>query len=605
MVQLSRRASLLSVCAVLVMAAVWPAAAQFMPRVDFGPDGADGVVAVNGRVAIRFKSANATLSRLQRAQITAGRLKPLANGGWKSIAVRSLGRHRAQVMAGDQLICIATEGDARANGTSALALAQAWARNLRWLFSMPPISVVPSAITVPENETRAAGVGGAAMGPIRTVDGDPSIAISTVDPASRAVVVTGKSVGRSTVTVSCQGCETTLAVEVKKYAAKLARTEVAEVTGNPAPDRILERAAAHAAPNAVVIEPGATANFTKPKVLVASLPGGESTRVLVPVRATGQGYIPVDLLAPVDVFNRLISHRPPTSLFYSNNPERVTRYQTLFTGMLELSEPVRLLYHHQNMIGKRAWFTIELINSGTVPASILGVSGVTSPIVDTVVVGYLAGMSFMRDYLKDVGQVYRIPPRSKLVIYAASLGHIKTASGIIDLRQLSGDDVFVRVAAEPPAGGQLKEGQIAEINNAQVPSRLSGEVFTAPEKQIEADYVVGDRWTFIRIGKHAIRNASQERELFGNYGVIYRVKMHLENPSADQRTIRILFEPTAGPAGAIFVFGGKIIGVKIVVPPNEFEIGTVQLAPGQSRDVTILTMPLSGSAYPATMVVRG
>lgn len=597
------RASLYSVCAVLVMIISLPAIAQWTPSVDYAQDGSDAIVRVNSRVAVRFKVENGGLTTLRRAEITAGRLKPLASGGWKTLSAKTVGSNRAQVMAGDQLICIATEGDAKANNSSALALAQSWAKQLRWLFSLPPVSVTPVEITVPENETRTAIVGGAAQGPIVVTDSDPNVAASTVDPAKRAVVILGKSIGRSTVSVSCQGCRASLVVNVRRYAARLIRTETAEVTGNPAPDWLLSGTAAGAAPGAVALEPGATALYGEPRV-AATLARGENTRVLVPVKASGQGLISVNLLAPVEITNRLLSHLPPNNIFYSNNPERVTRYGVLFTGKIGVGERKRLLYHHQNMLGKRARFSVELINAGMSSASVQSVSGISRPLIDTVVVGYLAGRDFLRDYLNDVGRIYVIPPRSRMIVYAENLEKIETASGIMDLRQLSGGVVYVRVKADPPAAGQPAAGNVTGVNDAYVPTELSQDVFSAPTKQVEANYVVGDRWAFIRIGKDAIRDDSQARELYGNYGVIYRINVHVENPTAEERTVRMIFEPTAGPAGAIFVLGGKIIGVKIVVPPNEFEIGSVRLGPGQSKDLTLLTMPISGSAYPATLVVR-
>jgi len=602
-VHLSRRAALSCACAVLVIAAL-PAAGQFVPRVDYTAEGTSGVVTVNGRTAIRFRVPHRGLAPLDRARMTASRLAPLATGGWRFIVAKPVGRSRAQLVVGRHFICSATSADAKANRMSAPALARSWAVRLRWLFSLPPITLTPAAITVPENENRWVLVGGAALGAIATADGNPAVAVSTLDPARRAVIVFGKSVGRSVVEVICQGSRATLIVTVRRYAARLARTQIVEVTGDPAPDWLLESVAARMAPETLVLEPGAAAIFGRPQLSAASLPRGERVRALVPVKVSGQGLIPAALLAPVEVFNRPIAHTPAADLFYSNNPERITRYATLFAGRLELDSCKRLLYHHQNRTGKRIRLAIELVNAGSSPASVHTVSGVSSPLVDTVVVGYVAGRIFLRDYLRDVGQIYRIPPKSRLVVYAEEVRRIRTASGIVDLRLLSGENVYVRVLAQPTSPEPLAEGQVAPITAQDIPTNLSRHVYTSPAKQLDATYIIGGQWGFIRIGKYAIRDAFEEGQLDGNYGVIYEINARVENPTDQARNVRVIFEPTAGPASGVFVVNGRIIGTRMVVPPRDFELASVRVPPGEGRDISIVTMPLAGSAYPATIVLR-
>lgn len=598
------RVALAAACAVLVIIAGLPAGAEFVPKVEYSARGSDAVVTINNRVAVNFRVSNAGLAPIDRAKLTAERLKPLATGGWKSISAKATDTKRAQVVVGDKLICIATAADASAGKTSAPALADSWVKNMRRLFAMPPISLTPGEITVPENETRVTTIGGAAQGTVTIADGNPTVATSSFDPAKRAVVVLGKTTGQSTVEVSCQGYKAALTVNVKKYAGKLAPVQKIEITGDPAPDWLLIRAAEQVAASTVTLEPGARATFSKPKIFCTSLGKGESTRAVVSVKATGPDFITADMNAPIEIVNRQLSYKPAVDLFYSNNPERLTRYGTLFTGKLAFDERTRLFYHHQNVLGKRARLAIELINAGDSQASVQAISGIGRPIVDTVVVGYLAGMDFVRNNLRHVGMIYRIPPKSRMVIYADDLGHNITASGIIDLRQFVGSDVYVKVSAEPPSSGLLSEGRHASIGDTDIPRQLSEHVYVSPTKQLESKYVIGERWEFIRIGKHAIKDASDDKQLFGNYGVLYDIKIRIENPTADDRNVKIVFEPTAGPASGIFVIGGKIIGVKIVVPPKEFEITTVRVPAGQAKTLKITTIPLGGSAYPASIVVR-
>jgi hypothetical protein len=213
-------------------------------------------------------------------------------------------------------------------------------------------------------------------------------------------------------------------------------------------------------------------------------------------------------------------------------------------------------------------------------------------------------LDFIRDYVHHIGMIYRIPPRSKLVVYADDLHQMMTASGIIDMRELSGGDVYVRVGADQPSGHQLAEGGIASISDARVPTRLSEHVYDAPIMRVDVRYVVGEQWQFIRIGKYSIRGTFSGAELYGNYGVIYEIRIHIDNPTGDNHSVQVMFEPTAGAAAGVFVVDGKIIGIRRATPPKEFPVTSVRVPAGQTRELFILTMPLGGSAYPATIVIR-
>jgi hypothetical protein len=573
-----------------------------VPKVDFSSDARTATVSVNGRPAVYFRTSNGSLTPADRAKLTAERLKPLADGGWTSLVVKTTGK-RTEVRAGEQLICIATEADARKVGMTREALASRWVSNLRTLFAMPPLSITPTEITVPENESRTITVGGALTSRLSVADGDSSIALSAVNHARRAVVVKGKTVGKCLVDVCCEGYKATLVVNVRRYAGKVSRTERVEVTGNPAPEWVLERAASLRAPSAIRVEPGANVSYGKPRVAVNALKPGTCIKATVPVKVSGPGLIPVTLNAPVNVCNKEVPRKPVQGLFYSNNPESVKECGTLFTGLFTPRERARLLYHHQNATGSKMRFAIEIINPGSTTASLHAVSGVTEPIVDTVVVGYLAGQRFVRDYLSNVGQIYEIPAMSRMVLYTDMVGVMQTVSGIIDMQQLSGESLYLRVRADEP-GTYLANGMVMDLSPSAIPNKLSEEVYPTPTKQVTATYTVGDKWAFIRVGKNAITDAEQKRKLYGNYGVMYNIDVNLSNPSGDAKTIKVLFEPTAGPASGIFLINGQIIGAKFVTPPTEFEVTSIRLQPGESKQVRITTIPLAGSAYPATIIVR-
>lgn len=580
------------------------AMAAFVPDVGYSSDNRKSAVNVNHRTAIIFRASNGKMGPNERAKVTAERLQPLAdNGGWRTLHVKLAGRRRAQLVAGDRLICVATAADAKRAGVSASALAYKWLENLRTLFAMPPVTVAPREIVIPEGECRIAKIGGALTSSVDSNESCKTVAGSSVDQSRRAVIIRGKSVGVCTIELNCEGYKTSVVVSVRRYAGKIARRELAEVTGNPAPGWIVSRAAAQRAGNTLRVEPGAEVSYGKPRAPKA-LKSGTCAKAFVPVRIDGPGLIPVSLFAPVDVCNRQISRLQASQLLYSNNPERVKKFGPLFTAQIQSGTRNRLLFHHQNELRKRMKFTVEIINAGGTTATVHSVSGCTNPIVDPVTVGYRAGQSFIHDYLGNVGQVFHIPAMSKLVLYTDHVAAKETASGIMDIQTIEGQNLYVQVRADQPGSGSGGNGAVGAIDERSIPRQLSDDVYQSPTQKVEASYNVGDRWSFIRIGKEPIVHATLNKQLYGNYGVIYYINLRMSNPTGDPKTVRVVFEPSAGPASGLFLVDGKMIGARVVRPPSEFEITRARLAPGDTKHISIMTIPLAGSAYPASILVR-
>jgi hypothetical protein len=93
--------------------------------------------------------------------------------------------------------------------------------------------------------------------------------------------------------------------------------------------------------------------------------------------------------------------------------------------------------------------------------------------------------------------------------------------------------------------------------------------------------------------------------LLGNYGVLYDINVNLTNPTAVRQQVEIAFESGAGDVSGIFsIAGGATTTINNLSPPNEQEITRISLAPGTTQKVRILTMPLSGSAYPASIIAH-
>lgn len=565
-------------------------------------------VILNGRKAIHLQKSNGTLKPADRAKIIADRLSKLlpAIADPKAITSKDVGAE-SQLLVSGTLVAIATADEAKARSTTPSKLAAMWVDNLRKLLAAPPITVEPSSLLVPLGEKRTVTVKVFVPGEIGAEVSDGSIirADSTVKTGS--LVVEGLAAGSAIIKVKCQSHEVSVPVSVKKYAASVAGVGKTAITGRGVPSSLVLRAVRDVINSTITLEPGAVVRKMEIPQSVHVPAQGRTSTVTATIVAEGPEYIAAKLQAPVEVENRPVPKAEPADIWFSNYPETVTKYQVLFTGKLAVSEEsTRLLYHHYNDMPQSMGFVIDVINPGAQPAELHLIEGVSEPMVDVVIVGYVAGKEFINSRRDNLGRIVTIPPGTRRVLVSQSVPHPKTASGIMEFRQLSGDPLVVRLVAKPddqraaddPTGVGLA---LAGFD----PSRIaySDGVFPRPQKTMDVNYTVGKQWAFIRLGKNPIKHETLDKSLFA-FGITYDVNATLENPTDEEKTVEVLFEATAGPAAGVFLLDGKYSEVKRLGPPDEREIGRFTLKPGQTRKTNIRTIPLSGSAYPATIIIR-
>ncbi len=560
---------------------------------------------VNGRIAARFVAPNAGLSPSRRAEIAAERLQILAQRKTnfdtiKAEIIPALGK----IMGPGGAIFYITPEDAKLQSSTVQALTKQVAAVLRKLLTMPPLELAKTSVTVPVGDARRVEVSGSLLDPFTVQSNAPEIASAVPADNAREIIITGNQPGSAVVTVQCGEYSASVSVTVKKYAASPAKSLVGTVTGTPAPAELCQSAALLALMRNLNIEPGASFSYGKFKA--SSLRPGEKQTIKIPVRVEGANYLPFIAELPVLLTNVALPRPNASVLMYSNDPERLTKYGVLYVGRVSMDAPARLLYHHQNAMGAAAIFDIEIINNSPTDCRMHLIRATPEPRVDTVLIGYRAGIGFMRNYLANIGEVIEIPANSKVSLYSTRLANMETASGIIELALLGGGPVTVQVSAKTPQTAVAFAGLPVPISGGDGNLPVTGHLYSPPVKLIDSSYSVGGPWSFIRIGKQAIKSALEDhdRELYGNYGVIYEIRLKLNNPTSMAQTVKVLFEPSAGIASGIFWIDGQVISTTHRKPPAEVALASYKLEPNQSKSVLIKTIPLSGSNYPATILVR-
>jgi hypothetical protein len=601
--------------------------AHWSPHVAVQGQGHISEVTVNDMVVLRFRQKRGGLLPQERAERAVDHIKEALASGLGAGAVRVDDSYPSepQLRIAGQPLLTAIAPDipkvksrrrrrrllAAARETAYAEVAHA-AVLLKQALSLPGLKLSESGKVIPLAETRTIRLHGAAHGAlhITTLKGNSSVVRWQVDPTGNAITFSGLKPGRETVFIEREGAVATFYTAVKPYAGQVESPRSVTVTGSMAPASLIERLVRVAALTCVTLTPGASKRITADALGVSPVPVGQTGLVEVPVRLWGPDMLPVERKVFVPVVNRRLPIVPTTSLLYSNNPERIMGPGNLFIGRLpDDTQMTRLLYHHQNDTRGLLHFSAELINDSDTPVQVQVVGGDAGPERDTVWVGYRAAADYIQASENGTGVVVEVPARSYVALSSLRLPPGQTVSGLMHLRTLSGPAPLIRIIAEPatlithPVYLPLPLDE--KRRGACTPANFSEHVYPNPSKKLEAEYNVGGAWTFIKYGRFGISaSTSPQTVLQGNYGVFYDITVNLQNPTENSARVRLVFEPSAGMAGGIFRIGDRKVEIPQSDMPKETTLATYTLAPGESRKVTIRTLPLSGSNYPASIIVR-
>lgn len=621
---------LLAAAGLLLALPVWSA-----KPVEVQPAAGGVRLTVNGKLITLFRSANGALTPEKRAAKAAERLEFQLDRGLKAAEVEVRERPDGSwgVYAGGGLVMIATEDEAALRKGTPESLARLWAGNLKSALGGAPaaaashkpaskpvaktaarpaprpapaspdsgeaqvtLGVRVTDVAVPLGETRTVNVRGTAQGAVAVrVEGD---CVQARVVRQDAVELRGLTAGKAIVRVARDGKETAFTAWVKKWAGYVAETPYAMVTGTTAPAEYVRKVAQDKAFDGVRREPGTTVKITGPSDGIRDLPRGASTVVKIPISIDGPNYMERRTWAAVRVDNVALQPSPARVLLYSNDPESVREYGTLFEGLVEDAGPARLMFHHQNRMGRALTFAVHLLNPNPTPVDVQVIEADAGPILDTIQVGHRAAQRYMEATVNDRGYIITIPPRKARTVYQVQLPDRLTISGLYNFRILDGGSLVTQVSAAPePALPEVTDDLIAA-------ARSELDTYPFPQKDEEYKYAVGGNWTFIPLGRKAIQARTPNKKLFGNYGVIYNLKVDLDNPTDEEKTITVRLAAEAGWTRGVFMIDGKLVEAPQIAPPSEVVLWSVKLAPQEHRQVRIQGIPVGGSAYPVSLVVR-
>jgi hypothetical protein len=486
---------------------------------------------------------------------------------------------------------------AAVHASSPERLAQDWAANLRAQFGRPYLSC-PS-IVVPLGENRSASVRGNISGAL-SVRSETSVVTPTWDPSRKLVQVFGQQVGRTEIVLTDTNSLLRVPVQSAKYAARLARSLVGGVSGNPATSEEIIRAVKAAVAAALELEPGAWANV-KPWIKGDTcLTPDQSTSVPVRISAAGEEYLSYRTRVEVPVRNEQLPPRPVEMLMVSNSPERLLSLGLWYEGELNHARSARLFYHHLNATDARAELVVELWNLGEDAAEVHVIAGSGGPSRDESWAGHRAATVFLGKRAANRGWIVPLRAGTATPVFSQSITPAAVASGAIELRLSAPADLRVRLYLASP-----RLTRMPYPITSYSPSPFLGRwQYRQAHREVAARYVVGGDWAFVTIGDQPLAGQMAGDRLLGNYGLSYDINIALSNPTEEDARVVLLLEPAGGPARGSLLIDGTPVGASLIAKDSEAELARYGLAPGETREVCIQTMPEGGSHYPVRLVAR-
>ena len=460
---------------------------------------------------------------------------------------------------------------------------------------------------------------------------DPTVAIAGVEAGS--LKVEAKRPGSALISFGSGRKLLWLRIEVRPVAADFPQTLEATVSGRPAMVSTVMASIDYTLKRNLQRAKGSQMSYRVDRV--NPVVPGQTADFYVHVWVKANELVPTDGLVRVKVVNEALDIQSESSLLFSNSPERITKPGNLYAAMVEPGSSVRLLYHQINAGVFPVVTRTLLVNDSDSVSRVFLIPGDAPPLIDPVDSGMRAVDQFFQPYLLRSGEVVDIPAHSVLPLSFRRLRVNQVTSGLCYIRHISGSQpLLVRSDAISPSEVDPTWSRVLTLPTAErsnfrdsdptlgsstpwhdlgcpafegwlkTPYSISKTVYPDPFQTLTTVYEVGGRFGYVRIGEVPIVSQETTIPLHGNFGVNSMIAASLQNPTQNVSEAEVIFEASAGYSSAIFMVDNKYVVVDRIQPHAERRIARVTLNPGEIRNMLILTIPLSGSSYPATLLIR-
>lgn len=283
------------------------------------------------------------------------------------------------------------------------------------------------------------------------------------------------------------------------------------------------------------------------------------------------------------------------ALIISNSPERITSAGRIFQRKA-FDHEFRFIYHHHIPETKKInLLKVNLINPATSTIELESIITQGGPDQDELYTGHSATTRFFKELKNSSYQKISLNPLESFPLNVIKTKDRSTISGVAYLKSsLKVPLEFAIIATGAP---QKKEETTLDF-------RTEG-VFDTHKKEIIKTLTVDGLPKIFRIGDRPfIKEDRTQKELAGNYGLLYDFYLTFKNPKKDRfAKVMINFSPAGGEAGGVFLFSDKVVST-IASSFSEKNLKTFFIPPASAREIHFSTMPQPGSSYPVRVIIR-
>jgi len=567
--------------------------------------GSPGEVKIGNQVIFRFQDDGKS-DPVQRSLIVQSRIDELLGSslGPSDIRLKKNGSGY-RLFWGSDLITIIDPAQARLNNTTSTSLAKSWQRNFIRALSNIAFFLVPARIEMPVHSTIKVKAGGIVKGEIIKEYDAGNISVS-INQETEEISVRSNGVGESKVVFRRGGMRAPLLIKILDNPATIRENIKTEVSGDPAPKEVLQYAASNACRNAIILKPGAKIEIDKKIRVARKLGAGRKIVAHVPVIIYGKNYFTIKKEVPVSIYNRGSVFKDIKILMVSDRPEAFNKDGVLFKGKFNSNNPTRLLYFHQNADRKPRRFWIELKNNTNEIIHVMTGGALGGPSRWGVTVGHMAAMRFLEMYQNAIGYTIQIPPGQSVSLIDLEMQKQQVLCGYFHLNIRKGKELEVYVKNSEKLDG-VANGRILPILTQPFdPFKIHPKgIFGPANIENEVEYVVGQEEEASCIVGQApwLIDPVTGEPNNGNYGVFYRFKVKLRNPTSEKKRIGFYFVPQGVLARGSFILDGKIMETGMIRFPSRAIFAIIDLEPKSKKELTLLTTPEGGSYYPIKVVI--
>ncbi len=443
------------------------------------------------------------------------------------------------------------------------------------------------------------------LGSLSVTVADPAIVDASVDQVAREIVVRGKKLGATTLTVTdARGMTRDVAVRVAFPAGTVAEAASVRITGNPATQLFVREQARAAALAAATLRPGASVVASTDSIGVnAPLRVDDVTTVDVPVIVAGDGFFTVQGTTHVRVENFAQPPLAPRSLLVSDFPERLTENGILFTADISAKQGQRFLYYHYNPSGQPdRRIVLKVRNPSPQPALVQFISGSAGPDGNEMLVGHASTQRFLVRRAQNEGTVVSIPGNATIALAEQALPAKSLVSALMQLNEIQGPPLHLTLVAQnasDPVDGPIPQSALLAGDRPHARG-----VYPIPEFFFDYSYDANGPDLEVPIGQIPLPNLVEGQTLAGDYGVLQSVTLRIVNDDRrNARQIALYANPRGGRATGTFVIDRVLVQAHQMAPFGHYKLRQYTVPPGSFIRTEIVTMPEGGSSYPLRLVL--